>query len=235
MTEAEARETVRAMGVRMVELGLTAGTWGNASVRFSDDEMAITPSGFDYLKMKAADVVVVNLATGQARGGKPSSEKNLHAEIYARRPEVRAIVHTHSMSACTVAAARREVPPILDDLAQIVGPTLRVADYALPGTKKMARTVLRALSGRTAALMANHGAVATGRDADEAVLCAQIVEKGCRAFVEAEFLGGAKSLPVFEAAVMHQVYLKKYSRQRKGSEPGTEFKTGTEPEPESRS
>ena len=217
MTESEAQETVRAMGVRLVELGLTAGTWGNASVRFSDEEMAITPSGFDYLAMKAGDVVIVNLRTGEFRGGKPSTEKALHIEIYKRRPEIRAVVHTHSMSASTVAAARREVPSILDDLAQIVGPTLRVADYSIPGTRKMARSVLRALSGRMAALMANHGAVALGRDPDEAVLCAQIAEKGCRAFVEAEFLGGAKSVPRFEAAVMHQVYLRKYSKQGKGT------------------
>ncbi len=218
MTEIEAKEAVRAMGLRLVELGLTAGTWGNASVRFSDTEMAITPSGTDYATMKAEDIVVVDLATGEARGGKPSSEKTLHMEIYRTRPEAKAVVHTHSMSASSVAAARREVPPILDDLAQIVGPSLRVAEYSLPGTKKMARTVLRAMRGRMAALMANHGAVAMGRSPDEAILCAQIVEKGCRAFVEAEFLGGAKSISRFEAAIMHEVYLKKYSRQKKGRE-----------------
>ena len=89
MTESEAQETVRAMGVRLVELGLTAGTWGNASVRFSDEEMAITPSGFDYLAMKAGDVVIVNLRTGEFRGGKPSTEKALHIEIYKRRPAER--------------------------------------------------------------------------------------------------------------------------------------------------
>jgi len=218
MTEIEAKEAVRAMGLRLVELGLTAGTWGNASVRFSDTEMAITPSGTDYATMKAEDIVVVDLATGEARGGKPSSEKTLHMEIYRTRPEAKAVVHTHSMSASSVAAARREVPPILDDLAQIVGPSLRVAEYSLPGTKKMARTVLRAMRGRMAALMANHGAVAMGRSPDEAILCAQIVEKGCRAFVEAEFLGGAKGISRFEAAIMHEVYLKKYSRQKKGKE-----------------
>jgi len=215
MTESEARETVRKMGLRLIELGLTAGTWGNASIHFSETEMAITPSGTDYATMTADDIVIVDLGTGEARGGKPSSEKTLHMEIYRTRPEAKAIVHTHSMSASTVAAARREVPPILDDLAQIVGPTLRVADYSLPGSKKMARTVLRAMSGRMAALMANHGAVAMGRSPDEAVLCAQIVEKGCRAFVEAEFLGGAKSISRFEAAVMHEVYLRKYSQLKK--------------------
>jgi len=216
MTETEAQEAVRAMGLRLVELGLTAGTWGNASVRFSDTHMAITPSGMDYQAMRASDVVIVDLLTGEARGGKPSSEKALHIEIYLKRAEAKAIVHTHSMSASTVAAARREVPPILDDLAQIVGPSLRVADYSIPGTKKMARTVLRALSGRMAALMANHGAVAFGRSPDEAILCAQIVEKGCRAFIEAEFLGGATHIPRFEAVIMHEVYLRKYSRQKRG-------------------
>jgi L-fuculose-phosphate aldolase len=217
MDEREAREAVRGAGVKLVEEGLVAGTWGNVSVRFSPAEMAITPSGFDYLSMRAEDVVIVNLVTGEARGGKPSTEKKLHAEIYRTRPEVNAVIHTHSMSASTVAAARREVPPILDDLAQIVGPTLRVADYAIPGSGRMGRAVLRALRGRMAALMANHGAVALGRSLEEALLCARIVEKGCRAFIEAEFLGGAKGINRFEAAVMHQVYLKKYSRQgRKG-------------------
>jgi L-fuculose-phosphate aldolase len=217
MDEREAREAVRAAGVKLVEEGLVAGTWGNVSVRFSPTEMAITPSGFDYLSMRAEDVVIIDLVTAEARGGKPSTEKKLHTEIYHTRPEVNAVIHTHSMSASTVAAARREVPPILDDLAQIVGPTLRVADYAIPGSTRMSRTVLRALRGRMAALMANHGAVALGRTLEEALLCARIVEKGCRALIEAEFLGGAKGINTFEAAIMHQVYLRKYSRQgRKG-------------------
>jgi L-fuculose-phosphate aldolase len=173
-------------------------------MRLDGNFMAITPTGTDYLSMRAEDIVIVNLETGEARGGKPSSEKDLHAEIYRRRSEVEAVIHTHSMSACTVAAARREVPPILDDLAQIVGPSLRVADYALPGTPKMRKTVLRALRGRMAALMANHGAVALGRSMEEALVCARIVEKGCR---------GAKSINKVEAVLMHEVYLRKYSKK----------------------
>jgi L-fuculose-phosphate aldolase len=193
--------------------GGSQGTWGNLSLRLSPGLMAITPTGSDYIAMRCEDIVLVDLETGEARGGKPSSERKLHMEIYHRRSEVEAIIHTHSMSACTVAAARREVPPILDDLAQIVGPSLRVADYSLPGTAKMGRTVLRALRGRMAALMANHGAVALGRTMEEALTCARIVEKGCRAFVEAEFLGGAKPINRVEAALMHEVYLRKYSRK----------------------
>jgi len=204
---------VRAAGVSLVQEGLVAGTWGNVSIRLDGGRMAITPSGSDYLSMKAEDIVIVDLATGEAAGGKPSTEKKLHREIYRSRPEVNAIIHTHSMSVSTVAAARREVPPILDDLAQIVGPSVRVAAYALPGSGKMVRTVRAALRGRMAALMANHGAVALGRTMAEALLCARIVEKGCRAFIEAEFLGGARGINRFEAKLMHEVYLRKYSHK----------------------
>ena len=77
----------------------------------------------------------------------------------------------------------------------------------------MAHTVVKALNGRMAALMANHGAIAIGRTMDEALLCCNILEKGCRAFIEAEFLGGAKSVNPIEAKLMHETYLKKYSKR----------------------
>jgi L-fuculose-phosphate aldolase len=213
MTEAEARSKVRLAGVALVEEGLVQGTWGNVSIRVSPNLMAITPTGSDYLRMADEDIVLVDLETGEARGGKPSSEKGLHMEIYKRRPEVMAVIHTHSMSASTVACARREVPPILDDLAQIVGPSLRVADYALPGTDKMRRVAIKALRGRMAVLLANHGAVALGRTIEEALTCARVLEKGCRAFVESSFLGGAVPINGVEARLMHEVYLRKYSKK----------------------
>ncbi|MBL8967486.1 MAG: class II aldolase/adducin family protein [Spirochaetaceae bacterium] len=218
MNEREARARVRRAGIELVESGLVDGTWGNLSVRLDGGLMAITPSGRDYRALRDEDIVLVDIGTGEARGGKPSTETPLHRAVYAARPEVGAVVHTHSASASTVAAARREVPPLLDDFAQVVGPSLRVADYALPGTARMAKGVLKALGGRMAALLANHGAVALGRDMDEALLCARMAEKGCRVFIEAEFLGGAAALRPVEAWAMHQVYLRKYSKM-KGAAP----------------
>jgi L-fuculose-phosphate aldolase len=100
-------------------------------------------------------------------------------------------------------------------MAQIIGPTVRVAPYALPSTKKIVRGTLKALKGRMAALMANHGAVCIGRNMDEAFVVCQVLEKACKAFIEAEFLGGAKNINKFEAYLMHQVYLEKYSAQEK--------------------
>lgn len=209
-----ARKAVREMGTRLVQAGLVIGTWGNVSVRLGN-QVIITPSGADYSKLTDEDMPVIDLSTGQHEGAKPSSEKGLHLEVYRQRKEIGAVIHVHSPNASTLAAARRELPPILDDVAQLIGPSVRVADYALPSTKKIVRTTMRALRGRMAALMANHGAICLGRDLDEAFLCCQVLEKGCKAFIEAEFLGGAKGINRFEAAIMHQFFLRKYSKQWK--------------------
>jgi len=199
-------------GLRLVREGLVARTWGNISIRLDDTHMLITPSGRTYEDLTPDDIVLVNYHTSEYEGAiKPSSEKELHCEIYRTRREIHAVIHTHQVNASTVAAARREVPPILDDMAQIIGPSVRVARYALPSTRKITKETVRALKGRNAALMANHGAVCVGRDLDEAFVVCQVLEKACRAFIEAEFLGGAKSINKFEARLMHRLYIRKYS------------------------
>jgi L-fuculose-phosphate aldolase len=212
------KEQVIVAGKRLVAEGLVARTWGNVSVRLDDTYMLVTPSGRTYEELTADDIVLVNYHTSKYEGHvKPSSEKELHCEIYRTRKNIHAVIHTHQMNASTVAAARREVPPILDDMAQIIGPSVRVADYALPSTKKIVTKTVKALKGRMAALMANHGAVCIGRDLDEAFVACQVLEKSCKAFIEAEFLGGAKSINKVEAWAMHQFYLKKYSKQAEGN------------------
>ena len=202
------------VGRRLLELELVAGTWGNVSIKVGDDLMLITPSGVEYATMTPEDIVEVSLKNGSYRGRKPSSERHLHIEIYNTRKGIHGIVHNHASHSSTVAAARREVPPILDDLAQIVGPRVRVADYALPGTRKLVRKTMKALEGSNAVLLANHGAICIGRDIEEAILCCQILEKACKSLIEAEFLGGAKEINRFEAWVMHQYYLRRYSKKR---------------------
>ena len=203
-------------GLRLVKEGLVERTWGNISLRVDDTHMLITPSGRPYEELEGKEIVLVNYHTSEYEGSvTPSSEKGLHCEIYLSRNEIQAVVHTHQMNASTVAAAGREVPPILDDMTQIIGPTIRVADYARSSTKKLAKNTVRALKGRNAALMANHGAVCVGRDLDEAFVVCQVLEKACKVFIEAEFLGGAKTINKFEAEDMHQVYLSKYSAQAK--------------------
>jgi L-fuculose-phosphate aldolase len=207
------REQLVKAGLRLLHEGLVSRTWGNISVKVNDSEMLVTPSGKFYDEVTPNDMVLVNFKTNEYKSDiKPSSEFKMHSGIYNDRKDVNAIIHTHQMNASTCAAARREVPAVLDDLAQIVGPSVRVAEYALPSTNKIVKATVKALKGRNAALMANHGAVCVGRDLDEAFVVCQVLEKGCKAFIEAEFLGGAKHINKFEAWAMHQVYLKKYSK-----------------------
>jgi L-fuculose-phosphate aldolase len=203
-------------GNRLVTEGLVSRTWGNVSIRLDDTFMVITPSGRKYEDLTVNDIVKVNYHTYKYEGNiKPSSEFKLHGEIYKTRKGINSVIHTHQMNASTVAAAHRDVPPVLDDMAQIIGPSVRCAGYALPSTKKLVTKTVKALKGRNAALMANHGAVCIGRDLDEAFVVCQVLEKACKAFIEAEFLGGAKGINKVEAWMMHKVYLKKYSKQEK--------------------
>lgn len=208
------REAMVEAGLKLVEQGLVSRTWGNISIKVNDNEMLVTPSGKFYEDVTAADMVLINFKTNKYNksGIKPSSEFKMHSGIYNDRKEFNAIIHTHQMNASTCAAARREVPAVLDDLAQIVGPSVRCADYALPSTNKIVKATVKAMRGRNAALMANHGAVCAGRDLDEAFVVCQVLEKGCKAFIEAEFLGGAKHINKFESWIMHKIYIKKYSK-----------------------
>ncbi len=207
------RTQVRDAGIRLLETGLVAGTWGNISIRVDEKSFIITPSGVDYQTADPDDMPLVQISNLTYEGSKPSTEVKLHAQIYAERKDTGAIIHTHSMNASTVAAARREVPPILDDMAQIVGPSIRVAEYALPGTSKLVKKTIKALRGRNGVLLANHGALTVGRPIDEAFTAALVLEKSCKAFIEAEFLGGAKEISKFDAVIMHQYYLRKYAKK----------------------
>ncbi|OEH94275.1 class II aldolase/adducin family protein [Bacillus solimangrovi] len=215
MEVAEAKQLVCDAGKRLLASGLVEGTWGNISLRVDDTTMVITPSGKNYEDLTPEDMVIVNLKTLKYDGDlKPSTECGLHAEIYKDRKAVNAVIHTHSLHGCTVAAARKEIPPILDDMVQIIGPSIRVADYAISGTKKLTKNVIKALKGRNGALLANHGTICIGRSIDEAFVTCRVLEKACRIFIDVQNIGGATQINKIEAIAMHQYYLRKYSKQQ---------------------
>lgn len=210
--EHKIRTLVCKAGKRIVDTGLAAGTWGNVSARIDETTMLITPSGKDYSNIKTEDIALVNIHTLETSGKlPPSSETPMHAAIYRTRPEINGIIHTHPQYGCTVAAARKEIPPILDDMAQLIGPGLRVAEYANPGSDKMVEGVLGAIDGRNACLLANHGAVCIGRTLDEAFTVNLILEKSCRTYIDSFAIGGAVPFSDEEAEELHKMYMETYS------------------------
>lgn len=209
--EVKARNILRNSGIKLKKDGLTAGTWGNISMRINDEQMLITPSGMAYDELTEEDLVLVDLATVQCKGGrKPSTETGTHAAIYNARSDVNAITHTHSLYASVVAAVNREIPPILEDMAQIIGESIRVAPHCLPGSPELQKYAVDALEGRFAALLQAHGAICVGRDIQEAFTVCEVMEKTCYAYILTELLGGGIVLPEPMAKGFREYYLTQY-------------------------
>lgn len=177
------------------ERGLAIGTSGNVGARLADGRIAITPSTVDYDEMTPDDIVIVE-ADGTPSEGRldPSSEVRIHTEVFTARPEVQAIVHSHSPFATAWSATRRPVPAVHYVLAMLVAPgrdTLRVAEYATFGTPELARNAVVALGTDNAVLLANHGAIAVGGSLASALGRAERVEELAMLAWRTEQIGGA--------------------------------------------
>lgn len=181
--EAELRQELVNCGKRLVETGLVQGTWGNISVRLDDKHMLVTPSGLDYLRLTADDMVKVEIATMKYEGDtKPTSEKGLHAEVYKRRPDVKAIVHTHSDYLSVFAAAEEDMP-VMKDYQDVFGTKVALAAYGLPGTEKLSKNTVDALGDNFGVIMSHHGMAACGGSLDEAFDNCRKLEENGKAFL----------------------------------------------------
>lgn len=129
---------------------------------------------------------------------------SIFAKIFAKRKKVKVIFITKQEYASQV---KEEIPPILDDQAQLLGVSVRIA--------KNEGCILQALNGRFAAVFANGESICLGTSIDDAYVAAQLLEKTSKAFVEAKYLGGAKSINRIEAWLMQQFYQFKYSKEAK--------------------
>ena len=190
-------ECARAMNA----CGLNRGTAGNVSVRV-EGGFIVTPTGMDCTHAEPADMVFVDMQ-GASRGArKPSSEWRFHRDIYAARPEAGAIVHTHSPFATSLACLRMEIPAFHYMIARFGGDTVRCADYATFGTQALSDAMLKALQGRSACLMAQHGMTVFGRDLAQALAHAVELEALCEQYWRALQLGQPPLLPAEEMAVV---------------------------------
>jgi len=181
---------------------LVVGTSGNVGARLADERIAITPASMDYEEMTPDDVVIVEPDGSPSEGRHvPSSELAIHVAIFAARPDVQAIVHTHSPFATTFSAARREIPAAHYVLALLVAPgrdTLRVAPYATFGTEELARNAVATLGDDQAVLLANHGAIAVAGSLASALGRAERVEEVAMLAWRAERIGGGTLLDAEE-------------------------------------
>ena len=214
-----AREAIVAMGKELIERKLVAGSWGNISVKIADGVYAVTPSGRGYANQKPEDIVIVDDVCKTLDGElTPSSESKLHTAIYNACPEAKAIIHTHSIYASALAAMRKPVPAIIEDIVQIIGGRVECAEYALPGTQELADNAVKAMNGRKGVLLANHGAVCWGKDLADALMVCEILEKAAQIAIICQSCGGAVELSNEDAEIMHSFYEEHYIKRQRGEE-----------------
>jgi len=207
------RTKITELSKKISNSGMNLGTWGNLSARVNTDIIAITPSGIEYDKMLAQDIVIVNTDGIVIEGDKRASiELPLHSEIYRNKTEVNAIIHTHSVFCTAFAISREPIPASCEDMIQVVGGQIDVADYFLPGSKQLAIEVVDKLGNKNAILLANHGLLTVAEDLSEAYKIVQIVEKSAQAIIFANTLGGAVELSSEDINFMRDFYLNKYGQ-----------------------
>ncbi|WP_313951032.1 class II aldolase/adducin family protein [Accumulibacter sp.] len=189
---------------RMTAVGLNRGTAGNLSVRAGDgrEGFLITPTGMAYDALQADDVVFMALDGTSEGCRKPSSEWRFHRDLYAARPEAGAIVHAHSPFATSLACLRRDIPPFHYMIARFGGDSLRCAGYATFGTQALSDTVLQAMTGRRACLLANHGMLVFGDDLEQALDLGVELETLCEQYWRACQLGEPVLLDSAEMATV---------------------------------
>jgi len=201
MSEADLRREIIDTALKMNALGINRGKSGNVSARI-EGGFLVTPTGLAYESTQPEDVVAMTI-DGQSRGTRlPSSEWRFHRDIYAARPAVGAIVHAHSPFATTLACLGRDIPAFHYMIAVAGGKDIRCAPYATFGTQMLSDNALRALAGREACLLANHGMIAVGSTLTDTLALAVEVEALAEQYWRALQIGEPNILSEAEMAIV---------------------------------
>ncbi len=183
------REQLLNISQQLSFTGLNRGTSGNVSVRVSNAAgqagFLITPSGMATAKMTPTDMVWMDFAGTSACTRQPSSEWRFHLDILKSRPEINAVIHTHSIFASTLSTFRCDMPAFHYMIALAGGDSIRCAPYALFGSQQLSDNALLALQDRKACLLSNHGMIAVGETLEKAFYITQEVETLCEQYLRA--------------------------------------------------
>ena len=199
----------------MVERGYLLGTVGNLSARADGtDLVVITPTSLPYDTMTEEDLVVVNL-NGEIVSGKhqPSIECSMHLGVYRARPELRALVHTHSKYATTVSLIKElDIMPAIDtEQSLYLGGDINIVPFAFPGSKELAEYVKEGIGTNAGLLMANHGALGVGISMKDAVIASDIIERNSKMYLLLK-AGGFDYKPMTED---YKVFVKEKSKKKR--------------------
>lgn len=194
------RAEVAETALGLLTSGLIVNTSGNVSVRVGE-HVVITPSGRDYKSLTPRDIAVVDLKGSVVEGEMlPSSETPLHLSVYESNPEVRAIVHAHSIYATAISTVLDLLPTIHYQMVDLGG-AVPVAPYRTFGTDELAEVTSQALQGRSAVIMKNHGSLTTAETLDKALGRCVTLEWCSKVYLKALSAGSPSILSADEMAL----------------------------------
>lgn len=188
------KEEICNIGKRLYERGFVASHDGNISVR-TEKGILVTPTLTSKGFMNVDDIVLIDYCNNILEGSKKqSSEAKLHIEVYKNRPDIMAIVHSHSPFACAFAINRKPVnqrymPEAINSLGVIP-----VAEYAEPSTEKLAKSIEPFVKNHNGVLLANHGSVTWAKTLLDAYNLTEQLEFYCKTVIFADILGNPISI-----------------------------------------
>ncbi len=188
----EIRQKVIETCLWLTKMGLVMGTWGNVSVRLADGNILITPSKVSYEKMQPEDLVVLSPEGKTVKGFRMStSEREIHRGVLNARHDVNAVIHSHSAYAMACCAIEGGIPPLSEEMAQLLGGGIPISSQFVPSEKhvELGKEITRCIGNANAILIRNHGPVCLGRSLDEAKVCAQVVEKSAKIYLHLRAAG----------------------------------------------
>lgn len=197
------RELICEVGRRMYAREFVAAHEGNLSIRLPDGNILCTPTMHCKGFLAPDDLCVIDMEMNQIEGSKkPTSEIRLHLEIYRRRPDIRAVVHSHAPHATAFAVANYAFPcGVLAEPELFLG-EVPLAPFAVPGTDEFASSVSPFVAKTNAILLANHGLVTYAEDLEKALWMTEILDSACKSVILSRSLGGPKALTMQQSRAL---------------------------------
>jgi D-3-phosphoglycerate dehydrogenase len=191
---------------KMVAQGFITGSAGNVSMRVKlrngEDAYLVTASTKDYDSQVIEDLVLVDANANTLLGTRnPTSERRMHIAIYQARPDINAVIHSHSCFSTALSIAKMPIGPIVDEVIPFIG-GCEVAEYGEAGTPQLAQNAIKALGENYACFIANHGNICCGANMPHAYTVLQQVEMAAKVQYHASLLGTIYALP--EEAEEHE-------------------------------
>lgn len=196
MTADEIKAQLLHTAKTMIAIGLVEGTSGNLSARLPDGNVVLTPSSLAYETMTLDDLVVTDIDGNVVEGTRgPTTEKDLHLACLRKHEDIHAVMHCHAMYSTMFAITNQPIPCVIEEVDVFIGGDVPVANYKVTGSTDLADEVSEWVGDRAAVLMANHGLLTVGKDPENCLKLAQLVERTARIVWGARLLGPLVPLP----------------------------------------